>query len=134
MLQNDLYSWLTTDVVIAPLFPGGVHHMAIPQDVETWPAMAFQQVSQVEIAEDMEQPNDAKIDQVLYQFTITADSSADVITAADTLNDVFRNFRGTMGASNIQTINIGNISHLEEQKGDKLRRAVVMDYSINLDA
>lgn len=133
MLQNDLYQYLTTADGIASLFPGGVHHMSIPQDVNEWPAMAFQLISEFEFAEDMEAPNDAKLDQANYQFTITANQSALATAAADAFHAIFRNFRGTMGATRVQAISVGNVNHLEERRGDKLRRAVVLDYSINFD-
>ena len=74
-MHDDLYQYLTTENAVASLFPGGIHHMSVPQDVNEWPAMAFQQVSQTEIADDMESPNDDKIDQANYQFAITADNS-----------------------------------------------------------
>ncbi len=132
-MHDDLYQFLTNELGIAALFPGGIHHMSLPQDVDKWPAMSFQQVSQAEFAEDMESPNDDKIDQVNYQFAITAKTSNVAVVAADAFGSIFRNFRGTMGATRIQTITVGNVTHLEERLGDKLRRRVILDYSIFFD-
>lgn len=132
-MHDDLFQYLTTEDGIAALFPGGVHHMSLPQSVKKWPAMAFQLVSLVELADDMEAPNDAKIDQASYQFAITADKSAAAITAADAFHSIFRNFRGIMGSTRVQEISAGNVAHLEERLGDKLRRRVILDYSIKFD-
>ena len=130
MLHDDLYEYLTTEDGIEALFPGGVHHMSIPQDVNRWPALAFQQITSSEVAEDMEAPNDAKLDQTNYQFAITADKSAAAVQASDAFHQIFRNFRGTMGATRIQSIGVGNVTQLEERRGDKLRRRVVLDYAL----
>lgn len=129
-MHDDLYNLLTTELGIASLFPGGIHHMSLPQGVDTWPAMAFQQVSRVEFAEDMEAPDDPKVDQVNYQFSITAKDSHTVIEASDAFIAIFRNFRGTMGATVVQAITLGNVIHLEDRQGDKLRRQVVTDFLI----
>ena len=132
-MHDDLYQYLTTEDGIAALFPGGIHHMSLPQNVDEWPAMSFQLSSQIEVAPDMEAPNDEKIDQVNYSFAITDPQSAPSITASDAFNTIFRNFRGMMGTTNIQNIDVGNVSHLEERIGDKLRRRVVSDFSIFFD-
>lgn len=132
-MQNDLYNWLTNTAEVAALFPGGIYHESLPQDVDNWPAMSFFQVTQTEIAEDMEAPNDDKIDQVSYQFDVVADSSAPCIDAANSFLRIFRNFRGTMTTTRIQMVALANISHLEERRGDKLRRRVAMDFSITFD-
>lgn len=133
MFHNDLYAYLTGTPAVNSLFPGGVHHMSVPQDVSTWPAMAFQLIASQEFAQDMSGPNDPTIDRINYQFAITDDDSAGVISAADSFHAIFRNFRGTMGASNVQQIDVGNVTHLEERQGDKLRRRVILDYSIFID-
>lgn len=133
MLHNDLYNWLSSEPEVVALFPGGIHHESLPQDINTWPAMSFFQVSQVEIAEDMEAPNDAKLDQFQYQFDIVADNSAQSIDAADRFLRIFRNFRGTMATTRVQWVDMVNVSHIEERRGDKLRRRVSMDFSITID-
>lgn len=129
-MHDDLYQFLVNELGIAALFPGGIHHMSLPQSVSKWPAMAFQQVSMVEFAEDMEAPDDAKVDQANYQFAITAKDSQAVITASDAFIAIFRNFRGTMGATIVQAVTLGNVIHLEDRQGDKLRRRVVTDFLI----
>lgn len=129
-MHDDLYQLLTNELGIAALFPGGIHHMSLPQDVDVWPAMAFQLVSQVDIAEDMESPDGETIDQANYQFSITAKDSNTAITASDAFIAIFRKFKGTMGATIVQAVTIGNNSHLEERVGDKLRRQVVTDFLI----
>ena len=130
MMHSDLYTYLTGTPAIASLFPGGIHHESLPQDVETWPAMAFFQISRNEIAEDMEAPNDVKLDEVQYQFDVISDSSQASLSAADTFLGIFRNFRGTMTATNVQHIRLGSETHLEERSGDKLRRRVSLDFAI----
>ena len=133
MLQNDLYNWLANHASIPGLFPGGIHHNSIPQDVSVWPAMAFFQVSHIEIAEDMDGPAGDLLDQTQYQFDVVADNSNDAVTAANQFLSIFRVFRGTMTATRIQSIALANVSHLEERRGDKLRRRVSMDFSITFD-
>ncbi len=133
MLHNDLYNYLTTTAEVETLFPGGIHHESLPQDVETWPAMSFFQVSQNEFGEDMEGPNDEKLDQIQYQFDIVADSSAAAVGAADTFLGIFRNFTGTMTTTRIQMVALTNVTQLEERRGDKLRRRVSMDFLITIE-
>ena len=130
MLQSDLYTWLTTNAPVVALFPGGVHHQSLPQESISWPSLTFFQVSRIEIAEDMEQPNDAKMDQASYQFDVMADTSQAAVSAAESFLSIFRNFRGTMSATRIQHVDLSSIAHLEERRGDKLRRRVSMDFSI----
>lgn len=134
MFHNDLYAYLIGTSAVNDLFAGGIHHMSVPQDVDVWPAMSFQLVASSEFAADMDGPNDPTIDQMNYQFSITDNDSAGVIAAADSFHAIFRNFRGTMGASTVQLITVGNVTHLEERQGDKLRRRVVLDYSIFINA
>ena len=81
----------------------------------------------------MEAPNDAKIDSCVYQFNVIAVASADVVSAADTFNSIFRNFRGTMGTTKVHTVEMNNQTQLEERDGDKLRRVINMDYTIIFD-
>lgn len=131
MIHDDLYAYLTA--TFANLFPGGIHHESLPQDVATWPAVSFTQVTQTEIGADMEAPNDDKIDQVTYQFDIVADTSAVAINAAKPFLRAFRNFRGTMTTTRVQLVAPVNVSHLEERRGDKLRRRVSMDFTITYD-
>lgn len=133
MLQNDLFAWLIGTPTIKSLFPGGIFHESLPQSVNRWPAMSFTQVSQFETAEDMEAPNDDKLDEVVYQFDISADKSALTIDAADTFLQIMRNFRGTMTATRVQHVRLSNVSHLEEKAGDKLMRRISMDFSITYD-
>jgi len=132
MMHSDLYTYLTGTPAIADEFPGGIHHEALPQDVNVWPAMSFFQVSQVEYADDMDAPDDDKLDEVQYQFDIVADGSQDALAAADTFLGIFRNFRGTMSATRVQHVRLTNVSHLGEHRGDKLRRRVSLDFSIIL--
>lgn len=133
MLHNDLYNYLSTTPEVATLFKGGIHHESLPQDVAEWPAMSFFQVSQNEFGEDMEGPNDAKLDQIQYQFDIVADSSAAAVGAADTFLGIFRNFTGTMTTTRIQMVALTNVTQLEERRGDKLRRRVSMDFLITIE-
>ena len=132
-LQNDLFTYLTGTPAVADLFPGGIYHESLPQEVKVWPAMSFFQAAQTEIAADMEQPNDAKLDEHLYQFDVFADNSDASISAANTFLGIFRNFRGTMTATRIQMVSLTNVSHIEERRGDKLRRRVSLDFSITID-
>lgn len=132
-MHDDLYQYLITHVGIVALFPGGIHHMSIPQDVKIWPAMSFQLISLNEFAEDMEAPNDAKIDVASYQFAMTGNQSAQIITVADAFRSIFRNFRGTMGATVVQSVTPGNTTQLEERQGDKVRRRVVSDFLITFN-
>jgi len=133
MIHADLYQWMITDPIVSALFPGGIHHQSIPQDVTEWPAMYFAQVSQQEFAEDMEQPNDEKLDQHLYQFDVIGSTSAEAITASNTFLGIFRNYRGTMLTTRIQRVSLQNVSQLEDRRGDKLRRRVSLDFSITID-
>jgi hypothetical protein len=130
MLHSDLYAYLVGTSEIAELFPGGIHHESLPQDVETWPALSFFQVSRNEIFDDWEAPDDVKLDEVQYQFDIVSPDSQSTLAAADTFLSIFRNFRGTMSTTRVQHIRLGNESHLEERRGDKLRRRVSMDFAI----
>lgn len=130
MFHSDLYTYLTGTPAVNDLFPGGIHHESLPQDIEIWPAMAFFQISRNEVFEDMEAPNDEKLDEVQYQFDIISDASQPTLVAADSFLSIFRNFRGTMSASVVQHIRLGNESHLEERHGDKLRRRVSLDFAI----
>jgi hypothetical protein len=133
MLQSDLYQWMITTPEVSVLFPGGIHHESLPQDVSDWPAMHYTQVSHQEIAEDMESPNDQKIDQLLFQFDVIGRTSAEAINAAHVFLGIFRNYRGTMLATRVQWISLSNVSQLEDRRGDKLRRRVSMDFSITID-
>lgn len=133
-MHDDLFQLLTEELGIASLFPGGIHHMSLPQGVDVYPAMAFQQVSMVEFAEDMESPDQPKVDQANYQFSITAKDSHTVISTSDAFIAIFRNFRGTMGATIVQSVQLGNVIQLEDRRGDKLRRQVVTDFLIFFNA
>lgn len=131
MIHDDLFQYLTTEPAFDGLFPGGIHHMSVPQDVDTWPTLDFQLVANTEVSEDLD--SEDRLDQVNYQFAVTGDNSSAVIHASDVFNRVFREFRGMMGATRVQWIILGNIAHLEERRGDKLRRRVVLDFSIFFD-
>jgi len=133
MLQRDLYQWMTTDPIVSALFPGGIHHMSLPQSVTTWPAMYYSLVTKNEVGEDMESPYDAKLDLEMFQFDVIADSSKETIDAANTFLGILRNYRGTMLASRIQWVSLSSMTHLEERRGDKVRRRVSMDFSITVD-
>ena len=104
--------------------------MSMPTSVNEFPAMTFMQVAQQEEAPDFEAPNDEKMDTSWYSFGIIAESSETVVGAAEAFDALFRNFRGTMGSVEVQSVVLNNISHLEERYGDKLRRRISMDYSI----
>ena len=95
--------------------------------------MYYTQVAQTEIAEDMESPNDQKLDQLMFQFDVIGTTSAEAINAADVFLGIFRNYRGTMLATRIQWVSLSNVSHLEDRRGDKLRRRVSLDFSITID-
>lgn len=130
MMDEDLYVWLTTTPSIVALFADRVYHEWAPQSIATWPVLVYRLVSSVEIAPDMDAPNDEKIDNPHYQFDVYARSSAEVLETAKAFDAVFRNFRGTMGAARIQMIERANVSHLGEIVGDKAVRRVSLDYSI----
>lgn len=133
MLHVDLYNYLTETPEVASLFPGGAHHMSVPQDVKTWPAVSFFLVGEQEFADDAESPNDDKMGQYTYQFDVVGDDSAKTLEAADRFKRIFRNFRGTMLTTNVQWVQLVNVSHLEERRGDKLRRRVSVDFQIYID-
>ena len=134
MLQRDLYNYLTETADIAALFPGGVHHMSVPQDVKTWPAVSFQLITQSEQFDDMEAPNDVqKMDSLSYQFDVVADSSAAAIAAGESFVEKMRRFRGTMTTTRVQWVSLSNIAHLEDRRGDKLRRRVSIDLLFYID-
>lgn len=128
-MHDDLYTFLTTDPTLAALFGGRVYHEWVPQNHNTWPAMRFQLVSLIDVAEDMEAPF-AGMDQARYQFDVIGDTSAQVIAAADTVDSVLRAWRGTIGATTIQHVALGSKQHLGEIVGDKQRRRVSLDYEI----
>lgn len=132
-MHDDLFQFLKDDATIAALFDGRVYHMSLPVSVQTYPALTFQQITQNEEAPDFEAPNDEKMDSVLYQFNVIAEGSAAAISASDTLNTYLRNFRGTMGATKIQSVEMQNITHNEDRSGDKLRRRVTLDLTFTFD-
>lgn len=134
MLHKDLYAFLKDSPEIADLFSGRIFHEWSPQATENWPSLVFFLTSQTEIAEDMEEPGNEKIDQANYQFDVYGRKSAKVTEVAKAFDDVFRNFVGTMGATRVQRIALGNISHLGEIVGDKQVRRVSLDYAIFHDA
>jgi len=133
MLHNDIYAWLSSTPEIDSLFPGGIHHESLPQDVDEWPALTFSLVSQREIAADMEAPNDEKLDSATYQFDVIANASQPALTAADSFLSICRNFRGTMTTTKVQEVDFLNVTHFEERRGDKLRRRVSLDFSITYE-
>ncbi len=130
MLHADLYAFLRDTSEINDLFSGRIFHEWTPQANDAWPSMVFFLTSVNEIAEDMEQPGDDKIDQANYQFDVYGRKSKEVTEVAGTFDRVFRNFVGTMGATRVQRIALGNISHLGEIVGDKMVRRVSLDYAI----
>jgi hypothetical protein len=134
VLHRDLYAFLKDTAQIADLFTGRIFHEWVPQENDKWPSLVFSLTSQIEVAEDMEQPGDEKIDQSNYQFDVYGRKSADTIEAADTFDSVFRNFTGTMGATRIQRIELTSNTHLGEIVGDKTVRRVSLDYAIFHDA
>lgn len=134
MLHKDLYAFLKDTPEIDELFSGRIFHEWSPQATEEWPSLVFFLTSVSEFAEDMEEPGNDKIDQSNYQFDVYGRKSAEVTETADAFDGVFRNFVGTMGATRVQRIAVGNISHLGEIVGDKQVRRVSLDYAIFHDA
>lgn len=132
-MHNDLYQWLKNDTGIAGIFGSRIYHMAVPTDVSTYPCMTFQQITNTEVANDMEHPDGVKLRQSIYQFDIVAKGSADVINAADSFAAIFRYFRGTIGSTTVRHTELTNSTHLEERDGDKLRRRISMDFAITFD-
>ncbi len=130
-MHDDLYTYLTA--TFAATFGARIYHMSLPQSVNTWPALTFQQISRSEEWRDMDAPAADKVDSVLYQFEIVAATSAVAIAAAAAFDSVFRDFRGTMSATNIQDVELTNETHLDDRDGDKLRRRVVLTYTLTFD-
>lgn len=112
------------------MFDDRIFHEWAPQNVSTWPILVFRQIAASEVAPDMEAPDDAKLDQYVYQFDVYARKSTDVIEASDAFDSIFRNFRGTMSAVRIQTVERVNITQIGEIVGDKQIRRVSLDYQI----
>jgi hypothetical protein len=134
VVHSDLYAFLKDTAEISGLFDGRIFHEWTPQANDAWPSLVFFLTSVNEQAEDFEQPGDSKIDQSNYQFDVYGRKSKQVTEVADTFDRVFRNFTGTMGATRVQRIALGNISHLGEIVGDKMVRRVSLDYAIFHDA
>jgi hypothetical protein len=134
VLQTDLYAYLKDTAQIADLFGSRIFHEWMPQGNDEWPSLVFFLTSETEIAEDMEQPGDDKIDQSNYQFDIYGRKSKATVEAGGTFDKVFRNFTGTMGATRIQRIELSSKAHLGEIVGDKTVRRVSLDYAIFHDA
>ena len=134
MLHNDLYAYLKDTDEIENLFDGRIFHEWTPQANDECPSLVFFLTSENEFAEDMEQPGDSKIEQSNYQFDVYGRKSDQTVKVANTFDRVFRNFGGIMGATRIQRIGLGNISHLGEIVGDKMVRRVSLDYAIFHDA
>ncbi len=134
MFHKDLYAFLKDTEQINELFSGRIFHEWSPQATEKWPSLVFFLTSESEIAEDMEEPGNEKIEQANYQFDVYGRKSKEVTEVANTFDGVFRNFVGTMGATRVQRIALGNISHLGEIVGDKQVRRVSLDYAIFHDA
>lgn len=134
MLHNDLYAFLKDTDEIVELFSGRIFHEWTPQANADWPSLVFFLTSANPFAEDMEEPGDDKIDQANYQFDVYGRKSEEAVSVADTFDRVFRNFVGIMGATRVQRIALGNISHLGEIVGDKMVRRVSLDYAIYYDA
>lgn len=132
-MHNDLYTYLLTELGLSAVFADRIYHMSMPQSVNTYPALTFQQIARTPEWPDFGDPDGPKIDTVLYQFDVIATSSSGVIAAAETFDTIFRNFRGTMGATKVQSVVLNSSTHLEERNGDKLRRRVTMDYSITFN-
>lgn len=132
-MHNDLYQYLSGNTGISAIFSDRIFHMSLPQSVTTYPALTFQLISRTPLWPDLEEPNDFKVDSSLYQFDVIATSSGDAVAAADSFDSIFRNFRGTMGSTRVQWVGLQNIQHLEDRDGDKLRRRIILDYSITFD-
>lgn len=130
MFHKDLYAFLKDTEQINELFDGRIFHEWSPQATEKWPSLVFFLTSETEIAEDMEEPGNDKLEQSNYQFDVYGRKSKEVTEVANTFDRVFRNFVGTMGATRVQRIALGNISHLGEIVGDKQVRRVSLDYAI----
>lgn len=132
-MHDDLYQYLTTNGAVTSLFGDRVFHMSLPKNVKTWPALTFQMVSYAELAEDMEAPNDDKLEAMTYQFEVIADSSGEAVSKAKTFDSIFRNFRGTMGGVKVQHVMLSNSTQIDDRDGDMLRRRVILDYSITFE-
>lgn len=130
MIHNSLFQFLRDDPDVGSIVDDRIYHEWAPQGVRTWPLLVFQQVAGQEFAADMDAPNDAKIEQANYQFDVYARNSADVVNGANTIDSVLRNLRGTIGAVDVQHVELSNITHLGEIVGDKQVRRVSMDYVI----
>lgn len=128
-MHDDLYAYLTGTAAITALFGDRVYHEWVPQNHNDWPALTFQQVSLIDLAEDFDGPF-ASMDQARYQFDIIGDTSAQVVAAAETFDSVFRALRGTIGSTTVQHVSLGSQQQLGEMVGDKQRRRVSLDYEI----
>jgi hypothetical protein len=128
-----LYAYLKDTPQIADLVGERIYHEWMPQPNNEWPVLVFFKVSTTEQAEEMCPEESPRVDVSNYQFDIYGRKSKQVTEAADTFDSVFRNFVGTMGATRIQQIALGNISHLGEIVGDKMVRRVSLDYAITHD-
>lgn len=133
MLHKDLYAFLKDTATIADLVGSRIYHEWMPQDTDEWPTLVFFQVSKTEQGEEMCPEESPRLDLTNYQFDIYGRKSKQVVEAADTFDSLFRNFVGTMGATRIQLIALGNISQLGEIVGDKMVRRVSLDYAIYHD-
>lgn len=132
-MQNDLFTFLTNNVTLAARFGSRIYHEWIPQTVNTFPCLVFQQVSRSSFSDDMSDPASG-IDQVGFQFDIVDDDSAGLVAATDEFDSVFRAYRGTIGGTKIQHIALDNITQSGQMLGDKQRRRAILDYSIYFDA
>lgn len=130
MIHRSLFQFLKAEPSLVTEFGDRIYHEWPPQSQTVYPMLSFQKVAGNEFAEDMEAPGDSKMEQANYQFDVWGKTSDDVVGAAETFDSVLRNFRGTMGAVDVQHITLGNESHLGEIIGDKQVRRVSFDFVI----
>ncbi len=135
MIDKDLHQYLKQEAGITAVFGTRIYHEWMPQGNDTWPVLVFQKIGHNEVSPDMttETVMDGKMDSAVYQFDVYGTGSQQVNEAADTFDRIFRVFRGTMGATKVQGIDLSNISSLGTKVGDKARRRVTMDYQLSFD-
>ncbi len=127
--HKSLFQFVKDNAEIESVVGDRIYHEWAPQNVKAWPLLVFTNTSGQEFAGDMDAPNDAKIDQLNYQFDLYARSSLEAVEGSEIVNSVLRNLRGTIGTVAIQHVELSNVQHLGEQVGDKQVRRVSLDYA-----
>lgn len=127
-LHTDLQDYLKTTFLA--ICPGGVFHEMYPQNQAVWPVLVYNQVSDVEIAGDMDYPTGGKIQQARYQLDVYGELSEQAITAGNTIKATLSALSGAMGDTTVQRVEIASASDLGERFGDKRRRRKSLDFVI----